>query len=149
MRESAASITDLILMCAWLMIGYAMLVTSWSQMAASVKEIQQEDKTALVNYTGRADDEFKYTGHDLLLTVVIGDQYEPDEPKMKVESSVDLVIDANSDASPLATNYVNEDRITYISDRWHDQLETYNNQNTITFSRIEDTTGEYIWCVTQ
>lgn len=149
MRESAASITDLILMCAWLMLGYAMLATCWADMASSVKEIQQEDKTALVNYTGRADDSFQYTGYDLLLSVVIGDQYEPDEPKMKVESTTDFIIDANADASPLSTNYVNEDRITYITDHWKNQLGTYNNPNPITFSRIEDTTGEYIWCVTQ
>lgn len=148
MSKIGGYILDLILLCAWLAIGCAMLVTCWSNMQKSASKIQQEDKTALRNYTGLVEDSFQYTGQDLLLATVIGDQYEPDKPSLQVMCTNSFTIDANAESAPLATNYVNEDRITYIQNHWNNQLKEYNNTNPISFTRVTDNTGEYIWCVT-
>ena len=148
MKEATSAITDFILLCAWLVIGTAMLVTSWSNISASVISIQQEDKTALRNYTGLVEDSFYYTGRDVILAIVIGDQYEPDIPKLKVhvDATGDTLIDARPTEDP--NNYVNQDRYTFISNIWSGCLKSFNNTNPATFSRLKEN-GEYIWYVTQ
>lgn len=167
MKNSASDILDLILLCAMLVIGATMLAKCMVYQQDVMTEVFQEDKTARRNYTNSILDDFEYTGYDVVLAVAIADQYTPDVPVLRVNSTFDnagVQMDSNGNyyieinADPMATvnggvsdNYVNRDRISYIRTIW-DTLKIYKTHGTekATFSRIWDSTkGEYVWYVTQ
>ena len=131
-------VLDFAIFLLMLIIAFMTAITYISMIKSDVTTLTLDDKTALHANNDNTPIEMEYDVPDMLLSLVVADEYQPDPNKLVINNGEPVIFDQN----------YTKDSVTSITKVWNNQLKNILNQKVKEFQVKWDANGTPYWSIT-